>query len=305
MKKRLALILTLILLAGILPAAISTAAGEILVETPGSWADTENDRAAVDVLPAETKSTDGSDKLVMQIIWSDSAWDEWVFTLLLTPETTAEDKIVYRYINGTAYLFSYDEEGKKVSETASNESLSGTVTAEADEKGETVLRLESRNDTLPNLTLHREVMPAPSPEELAANVIEPILDLEEGTAGSDMKTAALASRLIIYAVQHRLYTVDSPTLARNMKAALKDMELSEEETQQFLDKKEHVTDLMMTILGLGSDPDGEKSSQAMALCEDAGVMEQIEEVLDSALSAPVSADLMLSCLQTIENEIAE
>ena len=304
MKKGLSLFLTVILLAGVLPAATASA-GKVNVEAPSSWADPENDRAVVVVLPAESEGADGTGKLVMQIIWSESAWDEWVYTLVLAPETASEDKTVYSYINGTASVFSYDDEGKKVSETASNESFFGTVTAEADEKGETVLRLESGNEALPNLTLRREAVPVPSPEELAANVIEPILELEEGTAGSDMKTAALVSRLITYAVGHRLYAVDLPTLAKNLKAALKDLELSEEEAGQFLDKKNRVADLMMTILGLGSDPDGEKTAQATALFEDAGVMEEIDDVLDSALSAPISVELMLTCLLTIENEIAE
>ena len=301
MKKGFALFLAMILLASLAAAG----AEPVTVTAPSGWADPENDRAAVDVLPAEMTVSGENGKLVMQIIWADSAWDEWVFTLVLTPETVTEDKIVYSYINGTAYLYSYDDDGNKVSETASNEALSGTVTAERDGNGEVVLRLESGSETLQNLTLHRELMPCPMPEELAANVIEPILDLEEGTTGSELKTAKLAARLLHFAVEHRLYAVDPSQFSLNMKAALKELDLSEAEYQMFLDKKNRVTDLLMTICGLAADDSGEKAANAVALCTDAGVAGEIDILLDSSLSASHSADLMLISLETIENEEAE
>ena len=84
------------------------------IDAPSSWTDAENERATVDILPGTILSGDYQDELVMEVFWADSAWDEWVFTLVLTPETTTDRSVTYSFFHGTAVRYSYDDDGNRI-----------------------------------------------------------------------------------------------------------------------------------------------------------------------------------------------
>ena len=301
MRKAVSLIAALALLlcaCGATAESVRDAAG---IDVPSSWTDPENERATVNLLPGEILSADYTGKPVMEIFWADSAWDEWVFTLVLEPETDGDSRKTYSFEHGTAVRYTYDEDGNRIDEAASNEAFSGRVTAERDENHETVLTLECDNAALPNMTLHRDRMPCPSPEELAANVIEPVLELEDGSAGIGLKQAVTAEKLIRYAVLNRLYAVDPEEFTRNLKAALRDLELSEEETQKFLEQKNALTDLILNVSGLSGDGSMEKISRARSVFSDAGVMESVDETMETSLSAAYSVERLVVSLDTLGN----
>ena len=173
------------------------------------------------------------------------------------------------------------------------------MTAEQDGDHETILILECDNATLPNMTLYRDRMPCPSPEELAANIIEPVMELEEGTAGADLKQARVAEKLIRYAVQARLYAVDPEEFTRNLDAALEDVELSDGEYRLFMTQKTALADLMMNVSGLSGGGNAEQMARARALFSDAGVMDSVDEMMDSSLSSAYSLNRLLTSMESI------
>ena len=305
MKKGFALLVALMMLLGTASAFAEKDPVLPVFDVPSSWADPDHDRATtIDIVYAQSINSDYDRELVMEIYWADSAWTEWVYMLFLTPDD--DEGKQYTYQKGTAVCYTYDEDGMQTDEQWLNEALNGTLTATQNTTdGTYVLSLESHNDVLQSLTLYQEYMPCPSPEELVTSVIQPILNHEENTAGSELKLAELASNLIRVALAGRFYATEPGELGLAIRQALEDMDMTEEEYAVFLENKSTVSDFIQVITGLSTNATEDELLAAREICANAGVIDAIDEALTSSLSAGVSVEQLLTILETIENEEAD
>ena len=115
---------------------------------------------------------------------------------------------------------------------------------------------------------------APAADEFAAGYFRVIADLESGTAGASLKTAAAASEVCAFAEVYALYNPDVETMRANMLTAFESMDADEQAL--FWENFEAVRALLDDCL--------EDYEANRAVFEDAGVAEAMDEVMYDPLN---------------------
>ena len=280
MKKAAVLILVLVLAATGLTVLAQGTTETLTVPRTADLADPDHQQVTAELYPASAQGTGYVDELALDLHWPSSAFAGTDYQMILEPLQSDGQKAEYRY-DGDIVEREYDENGEMSSERWMNKRAVGTAVFAQDASGRIILTFtDDMAKELNDLRLSVVDMPAPDREDVALSVLKPILELETGTAGSELKKAAAAARLIEYASLSRLYAVPEGALAQSMASALNSLGWTDEQYQTFTVNRQEI----LAFLNAYDDPYGEDveaNARVRALMEDAGVAERLAEVMTS------------------------
>lgn len=295
MKKLFSLLLVLALSLGFSPA---TAESIFDIPVPSDWADLAVQHVTAELYPACMPGIGYTDELSLDLHWPDSYAQRVDYQLLLTPANVSTETAVYDY-EGDIVLRTYAEDGTVEKEEWQNQKAIGQVVFIPSENDGFILAFaDSVFPDLNNLHLQTVIRPAPHAEDLAQNVLLPLYEMEEGTAGASLKAARIAAELISYASLWRMYSMKDTDLQNAFTAALKGMNWDKEQYEAFIRHKDDVSYLISTIAGL-NDAEEEEYTSVLALMEDAGVMVIITGSLQSTADC-FSADTLIAQLSALK-----
>ncbi len=300
MKKLLSILLTLALIVGLSPVI---AESTFSIPVPSDWVDPAVQRVTAEMYPAYMLGTGYTDELSLDLHWPDSYAQRVDYLLLLTPANVSAESTVYDY-EGDIVLRTYAEDGTVEKEEWQNETIAGQAVFTFSENGELILTFTGNAASdLNNLRLQTVIRPAPHAEELAQNVLQPLYEIEEGTAGSSLKMARTVAELISYATLWRMYSMEDTDLQNAFSSALESMNWDKEQYETFSRHKDDVSHLIGTIAGLNGVEEEEYAS-VRTLMEDAGVMDIIAGSLQGAIDC-FSAEALIAQLSVLDNPSEE
>ena len=299
MKKLMAMLMVLTMALSLGLAMAEATENTLDIPAPMDWADPDHQRVTAELYPAWIQGSSYTDELALDIHWPDSYAERIDYQMILEPVSNDGQTAVYAY-RGDIVKRAWDDQGNLTEEVWANKEAVGQATFAADEAGQVTLTLkDDMAAELNELTLTVVVHPAPSAEEIASQVLAPLYELEEGTAGASLKAAETAADLIRFAVLNHLYAVDAYALKLNMIAALESMNWTPEAYETYQDHEIEVTDMINTLAGL-YDENQENEEAVRAQFEDAGLLEEVSELLSSGVDA-FSIEMLTGQLATIEN----
>lgn len=291
MNKFISLITILALFIGFSYAAAENSS---CIPVPSDWADPAIQRATAELYPATILGTGYTDELSLDLHWPDSYAQCVDYQLLLTPGSTSTKSDVYDF-EGDIILRTYTEDGAVTKEEWQNQKAVGQAIFTFNEDGELVLTFTGNTASdLNSLHLQTVLRPAPYAEDLAQNVLLPLYNMEEGTAGASLKAAQIAAELISYASKLRMYSMEYSDLQNAFCTALESMNWDNGQYENFTRHRDDVSYLISIIAGL-NDAEEEEYAPVRSLMEDAGVMDVITNSLQGAIDC-FSAEALITQL---------
>ena len=286
MKKWIALILSVLMLAGLLPMA-AFAENPEAPDFTGSWSDPEFDRAQIVILrDFEAWSDDmlgetPSGNYIISMTWTNSAdsFDSYRMT-------AREDGTGLVYDNGLYVRYTSLDDGNNEAEFLEDQGKGRfTLTEDGVLKWEDSYLGESVE-----MNLVRETASAPSAETLAEGYFRPVTIAEAGSAGGELKIAAAVNDVYSFCFENAIWLVKADELGSELLAAR--ALLTQEELDAFDAAEPAVTEEALRLL-----QENEKLTDAYY---DAGVAEHLESLReDAAVRCSVSA--FLAFVTTLEN----
>ena len=296
MNKPFSVLLVLALFVGLFSAG---AEGPSCIPAPSDWVDPTIQRVTAELYPATILGTGYTDELSLDLHWPDSYAQHVDYQLLLTPSSVSATSAVYNF-EGDIVLRTYDEDGAVIKEEWQDQKAIGQAVFTFGENGEIALTFTGNAASdLNNLHLQALLRPVPHDEDLVRNVLVPLYNMEEGTAGASLKAAQTAAELINYASLWRMYSIESSNLQTAFSIALKSMNWDNEQYERFARHKDNASYLISTIAGL-NDADEEEYASVRVLMEDAGVMDTITSSLQGTIDY-FSVEALVTQLSTLEN----
>ena len=242
----------------------------LAIPCPASLGDPEYQHVTADLYSAVVQGTGYTDELALDLHWPESAFARTDYQLILEPVKNDGQTAVYRY-RGDIIRRAFDENGELAQENWENREARGEAVFSLEEDDRVTLRLTDEiARELNALRLQVVEMPAPTAEDMAREVFRPLAELEDGSAGAQLKAARLASALIRFAVRSRLYAVNPTALAASMVESLSGLHWSETQYKDFVLHESAVSGIMNVIAGI-NDPEEEDYAAVRALMQDAGV----------------------------------
>ena len=286
MKRFIALVLSVLMVAGLLPMAASAESPE----TPGftgSWSDPEFDRAQIVILR-------GHDA------WSDDLMGETIngnYIISLTWSNSADSFDSYRMVareDGTGLVY---ENGLCVRYTSEDGKSGEAELLEDQGKGRFTLTkdgimtwADSYLTSAADMKLIRDTVNAPSAETLAEGYFRPVTSAEAGSAGGEFKIAAAVNDVFTFCFENAIWMVKADELGPELLAARG--LLTKEELEKFDAAEPAVTEEALRLL-----QENEKLTDAYY---DAGVAEHLESLREDA-SVRCSVSYFLAAVATLEN----
>ena len=246
----------------------------LAIPCPASLGDPEHQQVTAELYSAVVQGTGYTDELALDLHWPESASVRTDYQMILEPVENDGQKAVYRY-RGDIIRRAFDENGELTQENWENREARGEAVFSLEEDERVVLRLTDEiAKELNELNLQVVEMPAPTADDMAREVFLPLAGLEDGSAGARLKAARLASALIRFAVQSRLYAVNPTKLTASMVESLSGLHWSEDQYKDFALNEQAVSGIINVIAGI-APAEEEDFSAVRALMEDAGVWEAI------------------------------
>jgi hypothetical protein len=286
MKKWIALILSVLMLAGLLPMAAFAESPET-PDFTGSWSDPEFDRAQIVILrDFEAWSDDmlgetPGGNYIISMTWTNSAdsFDSYRMT-------AHEDGTGLVYDNGLYVRYtSLDDENNEAEFLEDQGKGRFTLTEDGVLKWEDSYLGESAE-----MNLVRETVNAPSAETLAEGYFRPVTFAEAGAAGGELKIAAAVNDVYSFCFENAIWLVKADELGPELLAA--HALLTKEELEAFDAAEPAVTEEALRLL-----QENEKLTDAYY---DAGVAEHLESLREDA-SVRCSVSSFLAFVTTLEN----
>ncbi len=296
-KKMLALGLALVLALGA-GLACGEAAANLTVPRMGTMEDTVTGRITAELYPAALTGTGYVNELSLDIHWPDASGNSVNYYLILEP--ASDDGAAAEYlVKGDIVHLICGKDGEITEEKWENRQIGGTAVFAANENGVTELSFhDDANEDLNDLKLHLSETPAPAAEDVAANVLRPIFELEEESAGANMKAASAAADLIAYAAANGFYAVNQEKLAAVMQEAAASLQLTKEEFNILKTNAARAAQKIRDAAGL-TVMDPEEYEEVLKEMEDAGAGEVLREALKGFTEA-CSAGVMAERLEALE-----
>ncbi len=297
MKKLTAMVLALMLALGV-GLACGEASSSLNVPRMGVMADPAIDRLSAELYPAALTGTGYVDELSLDIHWPESADAFMAYYLILEPVSDDGNAAEYHMI-GDIVHGTLGENGEIKEETWENRQLRGTAAFAVNREGITELSFHDEvNPDLNDVKLRVIEAPAPAAEDVAANVLRPVFELEEDTVGSRMKQAATAADLIAWASSNGLFSVRQEELSAAVKEAAASLQLTEEEFASLKAKAARVAETVREAAGLTVE-DPEEHEAILREMEDAGAAEVLRKALTGSVEV-CSAGVLADQLEALE-----
>ncbi len=294
MKKLMAVVLALALALGA-GLACGEASRNLAVPRMGTLTDQASGRITADLYPAALTGTGYTNELSLDIHWQETAESGVNYYLILEP--VSDDGNVAEYnMKGDIVHLTLNEKGEIGEETWENREIQGTATFAVNGEGITELSFHDEvNPDLNDVKLRFADVPAPTAEELTAKVLRPVFELEEESAGAEMKRMAVAADLIAYAGTNGFYGVNQEELAGKMKEAADSLQLTEEEYAALKTKAAAVAEAVRLASGLTVEDTAEQE-EVNAMLKDAGALETVRGAL-TGFTATASAEALAARLE--------
>lgn len=284
MKKIISALLALLMTLSLTAATALEEEHLLTLPVPAALADPAHAEVTADLYPASVQGTGYTDELALDLHWSKSASTRTDYQMILEP-LGGDSRTVRFAVSGDIVWRGFNENGELTKERWENRKVDGEAVFTLEEDDRITLRLSSVfAPELSALRLQISETPAPSAEEISREVIFPLLEMHDGTAGSSLLAAQMAAGLIRFAVRSRLYAVSPTALKTSLIAALSDVSWTDDRFIGFTAHGKTVTNLMNVVSGTLYAEESD-FQPVRALMEDAGVWEEVCALLNGGASA--------------------
>ena len=198
------------------------------IDLSGRWVDPNHDRALLKIMRAvEMDVPEDEIWYDVEIAWPDSASEEtvWYMSARYDEETTS-----LMYTDGVKARVTYDANGGVVSEANEWTDSEGALIW-ANGRLQWADRREDQLEDSPEMRFEPVRREGPVAADFKADYFLPVANLENGTAGSGLKEAALAHDLVRFAFENAIWDANIRGMRDSMLEAWEG--LSEEERSRF------------------------------------------------------------------------
>lgn len=224
--KKLISILMVCMMALVMAASLPMDARAEEQSVVGIWTDTNFDKMELKILPSETTWFDermgedaGAQKYVIVMLWPSSENEESVYTMVAELDETGK---MLAYEGGMFTEYVYDENGGVNEEETCLVEDNGTGFFSLTEEGNLYWH-DSYLKEADNMTLRKEVAPAPSVEEILASYYQLVIGLQPGNAGASLKLAEAVRDIYVFCSVNPFWCMDTEAFSNNLEAAQKQL----------------------------------------------------------------------------------